>query len=201
MDGVPANRSFLPGARVQQHRLTPDKNRMLPARKPSKQHPRAAAWSHTEAMGCRYLLFVFTAPCPPSLYRTLPPTQHNHPPTQPGERNTQESERRAANSPTSNRTHGSCSQSPFSPALLPQPTGTPEHRTRAPELPGEAGKPPGPAESGTLHSPGPSPSPSPRPLPPRTHEHARQLVQHPVLGRSHALQVLLGAAGLRDGTC
>lgn len=45
-----------------------------------------------------------------------------------------------------------------------------------------------------------SPSPSPSPSQSRTHEDARQLVQHPVLGRSHALQVLLGAAGLRDGT-
>lgn len=47
-----------------------------------------------------------------------------------------------------------------------------------------------------------APSPAqPRPPPARTHEDARQLVQHPVLRRRHALQVLLRAASLRDGTC
>lgn len=46
----------------------------------------------------------------------------------------------------------------------------------------------------------PPPIPASNPNQARTHEDARQLVQHPVLGCSHALQMLLGAAGLQDGT-
>lgn len=42
--------------------------------------------------------------------------------------------------------------------------------------------------------------PGPAPTPTRTHEDTRQLVQHPVLRRSHTLQVLLGTASLQDGT-
>lgn len=56
-------------------------------------------------------------------------------------------------------------------------------------------QPPPPTSAST---PNPSPTPASTPTQARTHKDARQLVQHPVLGCSHALQMLLGAAGLQE---
>lgn len=78
---------------------------------------------------------------------------------------------------------------PCSPLALAQ------HSNTSPDVTAVA-SPPTPAST-----PNPSSTPASTPNQAITHEDARQLVQHPMLGCSHAFQMLLGAAGLQDGTC